>query len=239
MERKQGSWEKISFIKGFRLVWHFLGWRLLLGLSTAIFSLAIFVWLADEVFEGETKNFDEAIRASIHQFASPALTEIMKIFSLLGSVAFLAALGACVSIILILLRWKRAVVLFLITMVGEILIELAMKSLFHRARPEPFFNYPLPSSFSFPSGHALGSFCFYGILAWLVAARLQNRALKIVIWTSAILLVALIGISRIYLGVHYPSDVAAGYLTALIWTISVAAGDVLFARRRTKKHISQ
>ena len=212
----------------------FFGWRLLVGLIFAVGALIFFGWLASEIFEGETKIFDETIRQAIHQTATPALTGLMIFISFIGAPVFLAISGVVALIIFLRLKWRRAAVLFVITMAGEIILDLTLKAFYARVRPEPFFDYHLPSSYSFPSGHALGSFCFYGILAWLVTARLENRTAKIVIRIFAAALIFLIGFSRIYLGVHYPSDVVGGYSAALVWTVTVALGDFFFNRRKLK-----
>ncbi|MGI8556500.1 MAG: phosphatase PAP2 family protein [Pyrinomonadaceae bacterium] len=231
------SWGKLSFAEIIGRIIKFFGGWLLAGLLSAIAALMFFGWLADEVFEGGTKNFDDAVRNYIHQFAAPPVTETMKIFSLIGSPLFLTVLGIAVIIGFLIVKWKRAVVLFLITMAGELVLDVTLKTFFKRARPEPFFNYALPTSFSFPSGHALGSFCFFGILAWLVAARLENKFLKFTVWAAAIFLIFAVGLSRIYLGVHFPSDVAAGYTTGLFWIATVASGD-FWLKRRTEKALA-
>ncbi|MDQ6788392.1 MAG: phosphatase PAP2 family protein [Acidobacteriota bacterium] len=231
-DNKQSSWAKFSLGKAFGLTLQFFGLRLLLGLIAAIISLVLFGWLAEEIFEGATISFDENVRNAVHATATPMLTEAMKIFTFLGSTVFLAGLFVVVAAALYYLKRKRALVLFTIAMVGEVILLTALKASFHRARPDPFFEYALPSSFSFPSGHSLSSFCFYGILAWLVTARMENRNLKILVWMLAAALVLLIGLSRVYLGVHYPSDVLAGYAAGLVWIVTVALGD-FFLKRRT------
>jgi undecaprenyl-diphosphatase len=99
-----------------------------------------------------------------------------------------------------------------------------LKHAFHRPRPVAFFG-AAPSSYSFPSGHALGSFCFYGMLAAILAAPARGRVAKFCVWTAAVLLVGMIGFSRIYLGVHYPSDVIAGYCAAAVWVGAVGVLD--------------
>ncbi len=213
----------------------FFGWRLLIGLILALGALMFFGWLASEIFEGETKVFDETIRQAINQTATPALTSLMVFISFIGSAIFLVPLGVVVIIIFLRLKWRRAAVLFVITMAGEIILNLTLKAFYGRTRPDPFFDYPLPSSYSFPSGHALGTFCFYGILAWLVTARLESRTTKIIIRILAAILIFLMGFSRIYLGVHYPSDVVGGYLAALVWTVTVALGDFFFNRKKVKR----
>ncbi len=212
----------------------FFGLRLIAGLLIAAGFLLFFGWLAEEVFEGETKVFDESIRNFIHGFAAPPLTALMKFFSFAGSPLFLVILGAIVITVFLYLKRKRAIILFLITMLGEIILNPALKTYFGRARPAAFFDYPLPSSFSFPSGHAFGSLCFFGILAWLVAARVPNKRTKIAIGVAAFVLIFFIGLSRIYLGVHYPSDILAGYTAGLVWVVAVAFGDFWMKRRIEK-----
>jgi undecaprenyl-diphosphatase len=114
-------------------------------------------------------------------------------------------------------------------MAGALVLDISLKHAFHRQRPTPFFG-PLPHTYSFPSGHAMFSVCFYGVLAGLVADRTNSRVIKICIWLLAVVLIAAIGLSRIYLGVHYPTDVLGGYLAA-VWVSSTIAFDHLRAKR--------
>ena len=208
---------------------------LFLGFAAAVGSLFLFAWLADEVLEGDTIQFDKAIRANVHQYASPWLTFLMRIITMLGSPRFLIASGICVTIAFLIAGWRRAVILFAITFLGGVSLTETLKLSFRRVRPVPFFDTLLPMSYSFPSGHALWAFCFYGVIAALISARIQSRILRVTIWALTTLLVLLIGLSRIYLGVHYPSDVIAGYAAALIWVLAVALGDHLFQQRWTRK----
>ena len=191
------------------------------GLALAIIALALFSWLALEVREGETLRFDSSVRSALHQQASPALTAAMKTFTVIGSsIPMLLLLAAAVSGF-----WlgglRRQAMMMVIVMAGSLVIELSLKHVFHRARPEPYFNVPLPSSYSFPSGHALSAACFYGMLALLLGARVRRWPYRLGIWILCGLMIVMIGVSRIYLGVHYPSDVAAGYTTACIWLVTL------------------
>jgi undecaprenyl-diphosphatase len=133
-------------------------------------------------------------------------------------------MGICIVLFFIWLKWRHAALLFTITMAGALVLNGTLKLLFHRARPEPFFGIVAPTSYSFPSGHALYSLCFYGTLAAITGARLRSLAVRLAIRVAAISLILLIGTSRIYLGVHYPSDVLAGYMTGFIWVMAVAFG---------------
>ena len=193
------------------------------SLVAAILATVLLGWLATEVFAGETEQFDQWARASLHSFASPAMTRAMNGVSFLGMQFLYAAVP--VSFVLFgVLRWKRAVAWLAISMAGALLLDVTLKWAFHRPRPLPWYG-AAPHSYSFPSGHALVSFCFYGVLAGLVASRLRSRKLRLVCWIVATALVALIGMSRVYLGVHYASDVLAGYLTAAMWVAMVLAMD--------------
>jgi undecaprenyl-diphosphatase len=155
----------------------------------------------------------------------PVLTQVMIFFSFLGSGLFLTLLGIAICAYLLYIKWKREAVLFLITNVGELMLNIGLKAFYKRQRPEPLFDYALPSSYSFPSGHALGSFCFYAILAWIIVRNVENPATKWAIAIGSVVMIFTIGISRIYLGVHYPSDVVAGYVCAAVWTTTVIFSD--------------
>lgn len=200
----------------------------LLGLLAAILSLYLFAKLASEVREGETIRFDNTVRGWVHRFASPDMTLAMKGISLLGYDILLLELVIAVAVFL-RLHWRRGAIWLTTTMVGAVALDVALKHAFHRPRPAPFFG-DAPHSYSFPSGHALASFCFYGVLAGLIANRIQRLSLRIAVGLIAAVLVLAIGISRIYLGVHYPSDVVAGYLAAAMWVGTMLVIDHLGAR---------
>lgn len=228
-------WSNFSLLKVFVLVFEFFGLKLLVGLVAAALAIFLFGWLAEDVFEGATIAFDATVRAAVHEAATPILTGLMKIVTVLGSTIFLTVATISGAAAFYYFEHKRGFALLLLTMIGNTILLFSLKTGFKRARPEPFFDYALPASYSFPSGHSLSSFCFYGILAALLTARTENRALKIFVWALAAALVLLIGLSRVYLGVHYPSDVLAGYAVGLIWVVTVALGDFFLKRRNAEQ----
>jgi undecaprenyl-diphosphatase len=208
----------------------FLG---LISLGFAVLSLFLFAWLAEEMRENDVVRFDSTIRTWVHGFASPGLTSTMTIISLLGYNVLIV--GVIVSIIVFLwLRWRRAAAFMAITMIGAGILDASLKQAFHRVRPQVFFGMA-PTNYSFPSGHALASFCFYSVLAGLVAHRVRSTGLRVAIGVVAALTIAAIGLSRIYLGMHYPSDVIAGYLAAAMWVSSVLSLDSYRVRRRARR----
>jgi len=193
---------------------------LLGALLIAATALFVFGWLAEEMLEGDTRQFDTFVRTAVHQLATPGLTRLMEVFSFFGSVAAVTAICLVAICVSVYCHRTRTAGLLAITMLGVAVLDVALKHAFHRPRPVAFFG-ATPSSYSFPSGHALGSLCFYGILAAILAARVRRRSAKFFVWMAAVLLVGMIGFSRIYLGVHYPSDVIAGYCAAVVWVGAV------------------
>jgi undecaprenyl-diphosphatase len=204
----------------------------LVSLALAVGSLVLFAWIAGSLSHAWVRNFDFAIRNKIHEYSSPALTKCMIWISFVGGDGLTAA--AILSVILFLVfRWRRAAVWMLVNLCGTLVLDLTLKYSFARLRPTPFF-VPMPRTPSFPSGHSLFSFCFYGVLAGLLADRIDSRRWQALIWTCAALLVGAIGSSRIYLGVHYPSDVVAGYLTGTLWVSTMVVLDRMRKRRRER-----
>ena len=205
------------------------------GLGIAVLALFLFGWLADEMLEGSTMVFDERIRAATHAHASPGLTETLRLVSRLGGPSVLGVLGAILTAVFVWHRWWRGAIVLCVAMVGAGFLDTTLKLAFQRTRPTPYFGYALPDSYSFPSGHALFAFCFFTAGAALLAPRLQHVALRWLVWVVAASLVLAIGFSRIYLGVHYPSDVLAGYTVGLLWSSVLIVGDrVAHARARRR-----
>jgi undecaprenyl-diphosphatase len=207
---------------------------LLVGLLAAAAALLLFAWLGEEIQEGEVLTFDEVLRGMVRQVASPGLTALMLAASRYGGPAVLIPVGVVVALAFIVRGWQRGALLVIITLAGAGLLNGLLKLYFARIRPDPFFDYPLPGSPSFPSGHALYAASVFGGLAALLSARLRHHLLRILVWAAAILLAGLIGLSRVYLGVHYPSDVLAGFAVGVIWVAAVAFGDRLARHRRRR-----
>ena len=213
----------------------FVSLSLLLGLATAIITLIFFGWLADEALEGDAKNFDDVTRAAVHHFAMPLLTAIMRGFSFVGSTIALSLGTIFVVVQFARRKWGREARLFAITMIGAGLLNITLKLAFKRPRPVPFFNLSPPETYSFPSGHSLTSAVFFGALAAILTARIQSRRVRVAIWIVAAAMFLLIGLSRIYLGVHYTTDVIAGFAAALIWILVVRFVEMELTRRKRRK----
>jgi undecaprenyl-diphosphatase len=214
----------------------YLGLSLLLGMVAAIAMLIFLGWLTDEVLEGDARRFDDATRAAVHTLASPALTTVMHALSFIGSTLFLTIATAVVIVIFALRKWGREARLFALTMIGASLLNITLKLAFKRARPVPFFDLAAPPTYSFPSGHSLASCCFFAGLAAILSGRVKSKRARTLIWIATSIMFVLIGLSRIYLGVHYTTDVIAGFAAALIWVVMVRFVELHLARRRKRKN---
>lgn len=192
---------------------------LLSGLAIAGLFIVLFAELAEEVMSQEFGIFDSFIIKLILVNQSPAIDALMIFITELGSVWFLGTL----SIVVILALWFKAkdkwgVLFFIIAVGGGGLLTTLLKRLYGRERPS--INEEIDAvGFSFPSGHSMGSLIFYGFIIFLIIRGTQKEWAKWTISISLMVLVMLIGISRIYLGAHFPSDVAAGYIAGIIWLL--------------------
>jgi len=155
----------------------------------------------------------------------------MKAASAVGSGWILWPAGAMIVAALALAGRVRDAALFALAVVGANLVDGAVKLFFPRPRPDPWFDYPLPRTYSFPSGHAFVSFCFFLCLAEVIIRDEWPMTRKLTIWLVAVLCTFTIGLSRVYLGVHYPTDVLAGYLAAIMWTTLIRAAHHLWQWR--------
>ncbi|HEY2392356.1 MAG TPA: phosphatase PAP2 family protein [Candidatus Angelobacter sp.] len=208
---------------------------ILFSLGAAMLALFLFAWLGNEMLQGDTQHFDQAVRAWVHSYASPAMTRVMNAISLLGYNILIVELLVALAVFA-KLRWRRAAVWLTVAMAGSLVLDLTLKYIYHRTRPTAYFGMA-PHSYSFPSGHAMCSFCFYGVLAGLLSARTKPLGWRLLIWSTAAALIIAIGLSRIYLGVHYPSDVVAGYLAATVWVGTIIVLDHIRKRRQKSKQV--
>jgi undecaprenyl-diphosphatase len=193
------------------------------ALITACAALAVFLWLAVQVSHDATTSFDAAVRGGIHSKASPALTSAMRRITMYGSEWFLVPFGGLLCFWFVKKGRRRDAVALAVASLGAEALNQILKLVYHRIRPEAYFDYLRPTSYSFPSGHAIVSACFYGMLAMILAARVRGLAARAGIGLAAAIVVIAIGLSRVYLGVHHPTDVLAGYLLAVVWLSMIRA----------------
>jgi undecaprenyl-diphosphatase len=204
----------------------------MLGFVTALLALYGFHEIVEEVFlEQEAEHVDLAVLAWLHQFSTPGLDVAARVASALGSEGVGVFLVVLLAVFARQRRWGAAVALLLVT-VGALVLNSFLKELFQRTRPAPLLGVIPSQAFSFPSGHAMVSAAFYLFLAYLGWRALRGwpRA----VWVAAMhLLVFAIALSRLYLGVHYLTDVVAGYLAGFLWADTIVIAGHLLTRRRS------
>lgn len=195
--------------------------------------LIVFSYLLVEVFEKEAMTTDRlAYDFFVKNLRSPVLTTIMKVITEMGGTIFLTLLGIG-SILFIkdkYIKW-----LIPLNLALSAIVNIGLKFLIQRPRPE---GYRLieQSGFSFPSGHSMSSMAFYGFIIYLIYKRVEDKKKRRILTILFSTLIILIGISRIYLGVHYASDVIAGFSVGLAYLILFCT----FVKEKFKKeHIGR
>ena len=194
------------------------------GLLITTGCSCLFVALAIGVLTGgPLVHFDRSIADALHTYASeaPSLTNSFRVVSILGSLEVLALVGVLVAVMLLVQRSWVALAAWLVAVLGGEVLNLLHKDLF--ARPRPSFEHPLvvETSYSFPSGQAIESVVVYRMLAYFVVLTSRAWGKRAVSVGGAAMIVLLIGFSRIYLGVHYVSDVVGGFAAGGAWLSAV------------------
>lgn len=208
-------------------------------LSISVLTLAIFGELAYTTLIRNTMDiFDYSVIELIHYYASPSLDKIMLVVTKLGSASFYSVFATLVLLVLVLLKRKIEASSLLICLLGGNILNEALKHIFMRTRPE-FFRVIQETGYSFPSGHAMVALCFYGMFAFLIARNFSSWQTRFIVFIIAGVFITAIGISRIYLGVHYPTDVLAGFTAGTAWLTFCIAWLMWWEDKRMKQLIRQ
>lgn len=213
-----------------------LGLAIVLALTAA--ALWAFVELAEEVMEGETRAFDTAILLALRApgdaadpLGPPWVEELARDVTGLGGLGVLTFLTVAAAGLLWLQR-RRGTALYVLAAVGSgVTLSNAAKSFFDRPRPDLVPQGSIVYTASFPSGHSLMAAVVYLTLAALVARSFPERRLRAYVVALAILVTLAVGASRVYLGVHWPTDVLAGWAAGGAWALACAALAHALARR--------
>lgn len=199
----------------------------IVALLAVIGGAWIFIEVAGEVVEGDTQKFDERLVLALRDPADshnpigpPWMSEVGRDFTALGGYAVLILVTTSVLIFLWLDRRYYAMAFVTVATFGGFLLTFALKNIFDRPRPELVPHLSHVSSASFPSGHSMMSAAVFLTLGALLARFVQERMLKAYFLVVATLLTFMVGLSRIYLGVHYPTDVLAGWSAGLAWALA-------------------
>lgn len=208
------------------------------GLLLSVVLLYTFMELAEEVMQGERIAFDTTIINLVRGAASEALTRFMLVVTMLGDWRVLLAIGLVAG----LLWWRRGqrskTLLLASGALGGALLDQVLKLIFHRTRPDTTGWLMNVQGYSFPSGHAMMSLCLYGMLIYLLVAE-RSRLVQLLGLIGGALLILTIGVSRIYLGVHYPSDIVGGFTAGLVWLVANVVAYTEYRTRALARRVSR
>lgn len=203
------------------------------GLLTVVFVVIAMMVGADNA---AVVNFDHKWIGRIQGQESPGLTKVAETISWIGSTKSVIVIELLLMAFLFWvprLRWEPLLVL--VATGGSALLNTVLKNLFRRDRPD-INRLAEEASYSFPSGHSMASFALYGILAYLLWRMIRPLGWRIVMLVLCVLVTLVMGLSRIYLGVHYPSDVIGGYIASGAW-LALTIGAFEYWRHRRQRRL--
>lgn len=220
-----------------RSAWHILLWLgdhvsvMLLAGILIVGGVLMFIRLADGVVEGKTRHFDDWVIRSLRQpvrevngrmqelpLGPPWLHEVARDLTALGGITVLLLVMVAVVCYLLILRKYHAMWLVLVATFGGLVLSVLLKQAFHRPRPMVLHAYTTYST-SFPSGHSMLSAVVYLTLGTLLTRLTPGRIMKVYLLSIAVVLCGLVGLTRVYLGVHYPTDVLGGWTAGFVWAL--------------------
>lgn len=225
---KKSAYSRLLFI---------LHTQIVLSIFLILGALFIFLTIGSEILNNDAISLDTTLTNFMYSLRSPQMTSVMLSFTFLGSALFLF-LASIVTILYIATKRKKDAIIFSLILYTGIILNLILKEVFQRPRPH---NLPLirEDLYSFPSGHAMNSFVFYIAFSYFILRETKNPKITIFVFAASLILILCIGLSRIYLGVHYPSDVIAGYIAGFIWFVSAILFEKTIIFKRLRKLIKR
>lgn len=208
---------------------------LTVGFFVSLAAISIFAALASAVTAGFTQQFDEVVLRWFAAHRTPMLDTAMLEITTLGTGLVLIVVILVASVFLWQTQHKWSVYVLLLGTIGGSVLNSLLKLHYNRPRPSIVEVAATVHTTSFPSGHSMSSLVAYGSVAYLVGRLGTTRTLTRTTWLLSALVIIAIGISRMYLGVHYPSDVIAGFMAGLAWLAFIAstvAAIQFYAERR-------
>lgn len=213
----------------------YLGLHLTVGIMVSLAALWLFAGVTEDIIHHDpVTRADTGLLNWFHQHPSAFGNRIFEAFGWVASPTVIISLAVLVFLFLLIRQDKLLASAWLATLLGSGIVDAAVKHIVQRPRPNHMDVFSYGPANSFPSGHALGALTCYGMLAYLLAVFwAKDWRARTAIVAAAVLLVTAVGFSRIYLGVHYFSDVIAGYAAGLVW-LSVCITGVEIVRRKPK-----
>tara|TARA_Y100000815_G_scaffold275529_2_gene314336 strand:- start:90 stop:773 length:684 start_codon:yes stop_codon:yes gene_type:complete len=187
--------------------------------SIVVGGIKLFIELTEELKSQYLANWDTNISEVVQLYRSPFLTKYFVFVTNVGdTIGYLIIFTLCTIIFYVAFKSWKYVVQLAVVMILALSSNLILKQLINRSRPD-VEHLVTVETFSYPSGHAMIAMAFYGLLIYLISQFQIKKIWKSLLITLSVILILSIGISRIYLGVHFPSDIAGGYIAGFIWVV--------------------
>jgi undecaprenyl-diphosphatase len=205
--------------------------RLSLWWGGAALALLIFVRITRELIEGDVGALDSAILQTVARIRTPWLTITAVDVTALGSITLVVLFSVFTLVVLLVLRDRMGALQLLAASVGAGILMQVTKNFIERIRPEEAQQLTVVSGFSYPSGHSLSTSALYLTIAIIAGGYVQHSGARAAIFVAVSAVLILIGASRVYLGVHYATDVVSGISLGAAWALVLAGSFTLFGRR--------
>jgi undecaprenyl-diphosphatase len=218
-----------------------VGIFLVIGAAIAVVCTLAFAELGEHIRKGSTQQFDVSVLQWIGARHTPFLGALMTEVTPLGTGAVVLVVVGVAAAFLWHTEHKYSARLLLVSTAGSILLNNVLKLWFDRPRPTVFAWETHAASSSFPSGHAMSATVVYGTVAYLLARLQKHRWSRVLTLTAAVIMIVLICATRLYLGVHYPSDVLGGIVVGLAWAgfcMATLEASIVLARRRAPSKVA-
>jgi undecaprenyl-diphosphatase len=202
-------------------------WRLSVWLGGAALTLLIFVRITRELIEGDVSALDNAILLAVAGMRTPWLTNAAVDVTALGSATLVILFSAFTFLILLVLRDRLGALQLLAASAGAGILTITTKSMIERVRPGEAQQLVVVSGFSYPSGHSVATCALYLTIAIVAGRHAGNSRARVAMFLAVPVVIILVGASRVYLGVHYPTDVVSGFSLGAAWALLLAG---LFTR---------
>ncbi|AST91942.1 phosphatase PAP2 family protein [Sutcliffiella cohnii] len=183
----------------------------------SVLSLTFFIFLANTYDSNIVEKMDIQTIKYIQGLEHPNITSVMKFFSYIGDTIRVIIISIIILFVLYKVFHQRVeLILYIIVLIGSTTINVLLKNFFHRERPN-FYRMLIEEGYSFPSGHSMAALSLYGIISFLLWRHIPKHSGRILLVCISAFFILIIGVSRIYLGVHFPSDIMGAYLVSGSW----------------------
>ncbi|WP_301110094.1 phosphatase PAP2 family protein [Sporosarcina sp.] len=209
--------------------------RLLLTWGVCLVLTGLFAMVATSIHMQTISVFDDVIIEAVQGAEVPWLTTVMRTFTTIGSTLTVALIAVAALVILIRTKHRAQALLLVAVLSGTGILNQVLKFIFKRERPDLHRLIDI-GGYSFPSGHTMMAFSLYTVLTYIIWRNLRNTWSRTLAVAIAVFMIVIIAVSRIYLGVHFPSDIVGGVYASAVWIIASIAVYQRFQRKKEQRY---